>query len=199
MNNYSKKLSAAVAMAAVIGSALAPVAMADSINISGNGMNSNNTVVVTNSNVTTVNQTNHSLIVNGISAVSNSGGNTANGNTGDDVNVTSGNATTNVTVNNTGPSNDADLPECGCPTHNTTVNIEKNGKNTTNTVVETNTNALLVNQKNRSAIINMIGAKAKSGKNKANGNTGSGDTTVKAGNATTNVVVNNLGPSNILH
>ncbi len=200
MNKFNTKLSAAVAMAVVIATTLAPAAMADTVNITENGINSNNTVNITNTNGTTVNQGNETLFVNGVLAGSGTGGNTANGNTGGgNVNVTSGNATTNITINNGGSSNDAALPDCGCQTPNTTVNVDKNGVNSKTTVKVVNSNTRTVNQGNRSAFINLVGARSRTGNNKANGNTGGGNVNVKSGNAVTNINIDNAGSSNVLH
>lgn len=199
MNKFNTKLSAAIAMAAVIATTLAPVAMADTTVVeSGNGVNSTNNVTVNNTDNTTVNQSNATLIVNGVNATSNTGGNNANGNTGGNTTVDSGKATTKVNIENTGSSNDANLPDCGCPDPNTTVEVKNNGVNSDNDVKVTNSSKLNVNQENRSAIINLVRAKSRTGGNDASLNTG-GNTTVNTGNAKTKVKIKNTGSKNILH
>lgn len=199
MNKFNAKLSAAVAMAAVIATTLAPAAMADTVTIENNGVNSTNTAVVVNANVTSVDQSNSTLIFNGVLTGSNTGNNTANGNTGGNVSVQSGSATTTVNTTNTGSANSAKAPDCGCPTPATTVNVEKNGVNSDNTVFVANFNKRTINQGNRSATINLIGARSRTGNNRANGNTGGGNVTVKSGNGTTTVNTTNTGSSNILN
>ena len=62
---------------------------------------------------TEVTQTNVSTIVNNVGVVTNTGGNKANGNTGGNVNVTSGNATSTVTINNVSGGNFAVVSGCG--------------------------------------------------------------------------------------
>lgn len=198
MNKLKAKLSAAVAMAVVIGSTLAPVAMADTdIIVKDNGGNSTNNVTVNNTDKTTVNQTNSTLIVNGVLVVSDTGDNTVNGNTGDgDVNIDTGKVVTKVKIDNTGSSNDATLPDCVCQDTNTTVKVKDNGTNSNNDVDVTNKNKLKVNQRNRSATINLVGAISKTGNNDASLNTGGGNTTVTTGKVKTRVKINNTGSSN---
>jgi len=75
------------------------------VTVKNNGQNSTNKVTVASNNVFTAIQTNLSFIVNAVSSVVGTGGNTANSNTGGDTNVTTGSANSNVTVNVTGSSN----------------------------------------------------------------------------------------------
>lgn len=73
-----------------------------SVTIKGNGSGSSNTAVVVNKSKHKVTQFNGALIVNGTFTVENTGGNSANGNTGKgDVSLMSGNATSSVTNNTT--------------------------------------------------------------------------------------------------
>ncbi|MDO8269347.1 MAG: hypothetical protein Q7T54_01585 [Candidatus Levybacteria bacterium] len=66
--------------------------------IKKNGAGSTNTVTVVSTSKTEVEQVNETLVINGVLVAQNTGGNSANGNTGDGgVNVDSGNATSTVT------------------------------------------------------------------------------------------------------
>lgn len=76
-----------------------------SASITDNGAGSSNKIITGASCVTKVKQTNISNIYNGVHVGSNTGGNSANRNTGGDVNVISGDTNTNVTVNNAVGSN----------------------------------------------------------------------------------------------
>ncbi len=73
----------------------------------GNGNKSVNTVVVTNTDKTKVNQTNVAVQVNNVSNNVNSGNNKANSNTGGDVNINTGNAESSTVINNSANSNEA--------------------------------------------------------------------------------------------
>lgn len=201
MNKFNTKLSAAVAMAAIMAGSIIPVAFADTnVVVKDNGAFSDTNVTVNNTENTTVNQTNATLIVNAVHASSSTGGNDANFNTGGDVKINTGDATTRVKIENTGSSNDATLPDCGCPEPTTTVKVKDNGAFSDNDVKVNNGKKTPVNQGNASAIINLVGASSGTGWNDANHNTG-GDqqTTVKTGKSKTKVKINNTGSSNTLH
>ncbi len=199
MNKFNAKLSAAVAMAAVIATTLAPAAFADTIVVKGNATDSNNNVTVINSNTTDVTQTNESLIVNGVLTVSNTGLNSANENTGGETNITTGKVVTDVNITNTGSKNEAVLPDCGCPKPDNSVTVKKNGKDSTNTVRIVNRDNKTVTQNNSSAIINLVGTISNTGLNSANENGGGDDPTIKTGKIKTKVNIRNTGSSNILH
>ena len=83
--------------------------------ISNNGAGSNNTVTVNNSSNNNIFQSNNGFISNFIKIFTNTGGNEANGNTGGNTTVTSGDATSNVTItNNLGGNNIVNtVPEFG--------------------------------------------------------------------------------------
>jgi hypothetical protein len=68
------------------------------LKITGNGSNSTNTAVVVNKTKSSTTQFNGAFVLNGTYVVESTGGNKANGNTGDgDVTLTSGDATSDVT------------------------------------------------------------------------------------------------------
>lgn len=73
--------------------------------ITGNGDHSNNSVTMTATCVTTLNQSNVASVVNDIHVDSGTGGNTANHNTNTDVNQTNGDSNVDVTVTNVLNSN----------------------------------------------------------------------------------------------
>jgi len=73
----------------------------DTLKISGNGDKSSNTINVTNVSSSSTTQVNKTLVVNGTFVLQNTGGNSANGNTGGDVTVSSGNANSTVTNDTT--------------------------------------------------------------------------------------------------
>lgn len=81
----------------------------DTVNISGNGSNSNNTVKVTHKRPLNVNQTTDSWIDAFIYQKAKSGRNRANNNTNGTVNVTTGNASATSNVSVSSPSNTLNL------------------------------------------------------------------------------------------
>lgn len=73
----------------------------------GNGSKSVNTVIVSDKTKTVVNQVNQSVQVNKVINNVNSGGNKANSNTGGDVNIKTGSASSTTVIENTANSNEA--------------------------------------------------------------------------------------------
>ena len=199
MQKQLAKFGATIATLSLVATLNAPVAFAENLEISGNGNGSDNTIIVEEPTVTVVEQENHSLILTGAFSSASTGGNTANGNTGGDVTVESGDAkaTTKVTV--TGSSNEATLPDpCGCEATPPDVLISGNGNNSINLVKVKKPTVTVVGQGNAQFIGTLAGAKAKTGWNTANGNTG-GSTTLTSGNATARTRVRVTGSSNTLH
>ena len=76
-----------------------------------------------------------------------------------------------------------------------TIEIVNNGADSTNVVNAGSTNVTWVKQKNKTAVVNLISAKAKTGKNKSNKNTG-GNVNVLTGNAASTVGTTVTGSSN---
>ena len=190
MTNLQKKFATAVATSALLLQILSPIAFADTtIQISGNGSSSNNTANVSVSNNTTVTQNNTANVNNTVNSNATTGGNDANDNTGGNVTVKTGNATSNTTVKNDLNKNVADVNNCNCE-GNTTVNISGNGSNSKNKAKLDLDNNTSVFQDNYANVINDVNANAKTGGNDANRNTG-GDVTINTGDANAEVTVDN--------
>lgn len=169
-------------------------AFATTIEITGNGSDTNNTATVSTTQTTVVTQTNEANIDNNVSANSNTGGNDANRNTGGAVSVDTGDAKTLVGVSNTVNSNTADVDNCNCDM-DADVLISGNGDGSRNNANLDMTNTTQVAQTNDADIDNRVDANSNTGKNDANRNTG-GDVEVVTGNAWTGVWVDNLANSN---
>lgn len=197
--NIKQKFATGLATAAFLGAVVAPMAFAADVTISGNGEGSHNTVTLSNSNTTSVSQSNVMSVSTTVNSSANTGGNQANENTGGDVTVTSGNASSTVGVSVTGGDNSATVTPCGCDPVNPSVSITGNGKDSKNKVKNTNSNTLSVGQAGVLSVGTTVGSKAKTGKNKANGNTGGGSVSVTSGGATSNVGVEVTGGSNTLN
>lgn len=198
MNKLGYKLVSGAAGAALFMATFASSAFAEELKIVDNGAGSNNTITVTNTNICTVTQENKTKVEAIVVAGASTGGNTASSNTGGDVTIDTGNATATATMTVTGGDNTATDPCCcdqAVPPANQT--IKDNGVNTDNIITSTNTNISTLSQKSKTKVRALVGAKAKTGKNKAKYNTG-GSTEVKTGNSDATADLSVTGGSNNL-
>ncbi len=202
MNKLAKKLIAGVATSAIFAFVFVPSVFAttpDGLVISGNGNNSDNTISTTETCITAVGQLNVTLAGTLAVADSSTGGNTANNNTGGDVKIDSGDATSTIKVNVTSGDNIATLPNCCCgPTTTPTQEISGNGNNTTNNITTDTTKIVVAGQANLTGALTGAFADSKTGKNTAIGNTG-GKTTITSGAARSKIKVRVKGGSNTLN
>lgn len=163
----------------------APASAATKVKISKNGSKSTNGVALMSAKIQAVKQVNDAKVDNGVLVVTNTGGNTANGNTGDGgVSVKSGDTKTTVKINNTVNSNEAKLVGCGCESDAKVV-VSGNGTNSENGVMMAELNVQAAEQNNKAKVENKVGALTNSGENEAKNNTGEGDVKVKTGMTTT--------------
>lgn len=197
--NLKYKVGGAIASAALMLTVFAPKAFADSsLEISGNGDGSTNTIAVSSTQSCEVKQKANTEVLAEVYTSASTGGNEASGNTGGSVTVDTGNATATSTVDVTGGSNTAVNP-CCCPSpapESTTESsgsalISGNGANTTNTVAASKSKSSKVKQKANTGVLAGVRTKAKTGKNRANSNTGPGSVLVDTGtaNSTADVLV----------
>jgi len=192
------RVATAVASTALMLNLLAPAAFASTtVEISDNGSHSNNTANVTNNNSVSVNQVSNTTVSLNISTKSSTGGNKANDNTGGDVSITTGDASANTTVNVTGGANIASVNTCGCD-NDTNVTVTGNGKKTNNKSIVKNTDTLTANQIGNFVVAGSIKTKAKTGKNKASGNT-NGTVDVSTGGSDSSTMVDVTSPVNVLN
>ena len=106
--NIVKRVGLATAGLLTTGALLAPAALADATcTITDNGVLSHNHCTIKTSKKTVRVQINNAKVKNSVTVISNTGGNKANGNTGGNVEVTSGDSSVNVTITNTVNSNSA--------------------------------------------------------------------------------------------
>lgn len=195
---FQYRIGTAVASTALVMNMLAPAAFADTtVEILGNGSKSNNTVNVTNNDTVKINQTNNLTVAVNITAKSNSGDNKANGNTGGDTSISTGNANATASLNVTGGVNVANVADCGCD-EDTTVKVNNNGKKSKNKSIVNNTSNKTANQTANATVAGSIKAKAKSGKNKAKNNT-NGTVDVETGDSDSHTIVDVVAPVNVLN
>lgn len=169
------------------------------VDVSANGANSTNKVYVSDSNHTSVYQGNTSTVVNTVTSSANSGGNKANSNTGGDVTVDTGDASSDVLITNHGSSNTANVLPCGCEQNGQVdVSVDHNGADSYNKVKIRSHESTRVKQKNTTTVVNDVYSKAKTGRNRASRNTG-GTVDVLTGNSDSLVTVETWAPTNTLN
>jgi hypothetical protein len=190
----AKKVIASFGLSAMMFQVLVTPASAISLEISGNGVEADNDVVIETEHKTEVNQSNEFNVDNNINASASTGGNEANRNTGGDASVSTGDATSTVGVSNAGNTNEA-LVDCCSSAQNVDILISENGDSTDNKVKLENENKIEVNQDNESNVDNKIKNNASTGWNDANRNTG-GSVSVTTGAATVATAVFNGGNIN---
>ncbi len=164
--------------------------------ISGNGAKSNNSIEAALGNSTVVTQDNDAHVTNDVDADAKTGGNDAEFNTGGDVVIDTGDATTDVDVANAVNFNNADV-DCGCLL-DVLAKVHGNGADSDNIVKLGLENLQEIGQSNEACLFNEVDGDAKTGKNDANSNTGETDSdpSINTGNATSNTDVENTGNVN---
>jgi hypothetical protein len=166
-----------------------------SVEISGNGYNSDNDAALTLVNDTQVFQNNYANIKNDVDADSDTGDNDANYNTGGDVWVETGDATTSVLIKNKVNSNLAQIGDGAGGSGSVSLKILGNGAKSDNDIALAFQRSLLLAQNNLADIRNDVDADADTGNNDANYNTG-GNVGIKTGDATVGVGIDNLANFN---
>src|SRR3989304_4402770 len=168
-------------------------ARAFTIEVSGNGADSDNEANFNVSRETEIVQTNNADVDNSVKANSNTGNNEAEDNTGGDVGITTGDATTNLTVNNSLNANKIKLG-C-CDPIDAAVSVSGNGADSDNKVTLNFNNNLNIYDAKWLDIDNNFWLGANTGGNSLSGNTG-GNGWIKTGNAWINVNIDNAGNFN---
>ena len=195
MTNLKRQLFSVVAAGSLLVSVATPVLAADTnIQITGNGAGSNNYATVSQTNSNTVSQSNNANVTNNVTSNANTGNNSAGFNTGGDVTVKTGDATTKANVSNSLNSNAAQVAGCNCE-GDTNVKVSGNGAYSDNLVTLKDTNVNSVGQTNNANVTNNVDNNAKTGGNDANSNTG-GDVVVVTGNAKAEANVKTVANSN---
>ena len=158
--------------------------------ISGNGYDSKNDAKLRLDNATNVVQTNTANIKNYVKADADTGGNEANKNTGGDITVKTGDATTGVSISNTANANSAKIGG-GSGAGSLSMWILENGADTRNKIKLYVDRDLNVVQTNNANIKNYVKAYADTGDNEANKNTG-GEVEIETGDALAGVMIDNM-------
>lgn len=200
MNIFQKKLSIGFATATVASILLTSSAFASTeVSVTGNGWKSDNTVKVYNNCYAGVYQSNETNAVTSINSSADTGNVKANGNTGGTTDVLTGDAASIVKVNVWGGANSTEAPSCcECATGDTTVDVSENGSKSDTEVKVSNTNSTKTTQKSKTSALTGVDSNAKTGRVKANWNTGNGASVV-TGSSLSKVKVNVGGGSNTVN
>jgi len=202
MTKFTKKILAAASAGTMFLSLASPVLADNTIEIIGNGYDSENEVEVELENETSVYQHNKAIIINDIDADAETGENDANQNTGGDVLIGTGDAKTWVEVDNMVNFNSAEV-DCGCLL-DLFAKIGENGADTENEI-----EAELESEKNVyqgwgeygnfAFLLNDVDGDSETGENDVDQNTGDpeGDPGILTGDALDHVAVSNSGNVNI--
>ncbi len=188
MNKKLYRLGVAFSSAALIASSFLTPALALNVEISGNGASSENEVEVKTESEVKVEQDNDADIDNNIDIDADTGGNSASWNTGGDVKIDTGDATSDVKVTNVANANTAEVSSC-CP-GDLSVTIKDNGAYSENEVEYKSEQEVEVDQDNDADIDNDVDVDADTGDNKANSNT-NGSVEIKTGSVDSSVTVDN--------
>src|SRR3989344_8163607 len=190
-----KQIISIIASGAVLLQATIPAFADTTLVISGNGADSKNEVKIESNQSTLVTQNNDAKINNQVNASSDTGDNEAEENTGGDVSISTGDATTDVNVQNTVNSNAASVDCCG--NNDVDVLISGNGADSDNKIElkDEKDSGVQVFQDNNADVKNHVDADSNSGDNEAEENTG-GDVSIETGDASTTVGVSTTANAN---
>lgn len=198
MKDFLKKATVGLTTGGLLVQLLTVSAMgAITVNITGNGTSSSNTVGVTQDTTTVVTQTNDATVDNTVTSTANTGDNTASRNTGGTTTVTTGTATAETDVVNDVNQNYAEITCATCPA-DVTASITNNGSSAIDDVTVGLTNTTFVTQDNLAVVTNDITTDASSGGNTADDNTG-GNTSINTSAASASAdVINTVNGNEVL-
>jgi hypothetical protein len=171
-----------------------PIIKATELVITENGSGSQSEVVVEQDTETQVTQTNEASVENDIQIDVNTGENEVSDNTGSEAEITTGETSTEITVNNELNSSVVDSASC-CDVEGLEVTIAENGADSQNEVDIKNTSDINIVVTQTAGITNTISGTINTGGNTANDNTSS-SVSISTGDIKGEVVVNN-GPVNV--
>jgi hypothetical protein len=175
MIDLKAKIASGVATAAILSVAMAPSAFAETfVSIHGNGSHSDNEIDISGSKSTSIVQNNSSRIVNDVNVSNNTGGNSANDNTGGEVSIQTGDASSEVEIVNHGNSNVLDMGDCGCHNDDLSVVISGNGYASDNEISIDKDEDKEIVQNNDTYVTNDVNVDNNTGYNEADDNTGGG-------------------------
>src|SRR3989344_2008656 len=171
MTDLQKKVVTDFAAATLLVNSALPAFAGTTLIISGNGSSSDNTADVNLNSTTTVVQSNEADIDNDVHVNADTGGNSADDNTGGEVDLETGDITTQVGISNAVNSNVASVEECDCE-GDVDVLISGNGTHSDNKVELDKKSTTELFQNNEADVDNDVHVYADTGDNSADDNTG---------------------------
>lgn len=195
----NKKLATAISTGAILIQTLTPMALADTTVLNtGNGSASTNSIDLTQTHSSTVDQTNSAHISNNVHSNNNTGDNTASDNTGGMVTIDTGNASSDTSIRNLANKNIA-TGGCGtCGNDQTRAENSGNGSFSSNDIDVNKSTSADVSQSNSADFYNTVHSDNNTGFNDANRNTGDG-ARILTGHAADSVDISNTANANIAH
>jgi hypothetical protein len=172
-----------------------------SVEIAGNGADSENEVEIDLESEVELEQENEADIDNEIEAEFETGDNEAKWNTGGEVGIDTGDIDSNVDVSTLANFNWADLDACGCPfDEDSTVLIKDNGAFSDNEFELEEENEVDAEQENEADVENdEIEVEGDTGDNEVRGSTASDDPSIETGASNHDVKVENEVNSNVIN
>jgi hypothetical protein len=161
------------------------------VKISGNGSGSNNDAALSLGSSVQLTQGNFADVTNLVEADADTGDNKAEDNTGGDVSIDTGNASTSVTLKTSGNSNSALVGGSGGGLGSVSAIISGNGEDSDNDIILGLGSTVFFVQENFADIFNKVDADADTGENKAEDNTG-GEASIETGDAEVDVTIDNM-------
>lgn len=192
-----KQFTYSAAIATLIAGLSASGVSAVDIDVTGNGSDSTNTVIVSELSVSEALQENETSVHVSVHAHADSGDNSADDNTGGNVEIETGDATSEVVVEVVGGVNELTDDGCGCLDTDTDVDVSGNGSESSNTVSISLSSLRSRIQSSKTRLRTRIRSIAESGNNSADDNTG-GDAHIDTGDASSFVSIYVSGALNIL-
>lgn len=161
---------------------------ASELSIEGNGENSTNDVSIATNQQTTIDQQNSAQYVNDVNVGAVTGGNTVSNNTGDNINVQTGDASITENIDNTGNTS---FYEGSCCVDPISAAITENGEDSKNSVSLYTSSQTIYSVENNLTISNIVSGTAVTGRNDLQGNLG--DVHLTTGEIKVNEFINNSG------
>lgn len=187
---FKLRAKGAIVLIALIIPALlsASSAEAEELVISGNGSSSDSQITVAVTSETTVEQSNQGSIQNDVQLDLNTGENDTSDNTGADISITTGDISSQNSIQNIVNSSTTSL-DC-CPEEPSAITITDNGSNSQNSVNLNQNSDTQVSIIQNAYIQNNISGNANTGGNVASNNSG-GNTSISTGDINANLNIEN--------
>ncbi len=189
------RITGAAGAGLVVAQAIMPALAAFTVNISGNGYNSDTDVDLEFTSETAIAQENDVKIENKVNLDANTGDNTVSKNTGGSIDVTTGSVDQHVDIDNAAGANSAVVETCNCD-EDVEIIVSKNGADSEIDVDYTRETTVDLIQENDVDVENDVNLDAETGDNKVTKNTG-GDLRLETGDVDQDVKISTEAGANV--